>query len=275
MIRIFRLVDNLRESDSPVLFTGERGVGKQALARAVHLRSLRWARPFVSVSCDALPAAPLQANAFEQRLALARGGTLCLTNVDALPSRLQERLLGEFTTTAPFRPMATTTLPAAAFNATGALAPQLSDLLRSLVIAVPPLRERREDIEPLAIQVLLAASAAQGRVVRCPDATLDTLRGYDWPGNVGELRRAIEYGVAVCATHDVEPDDLPPGIRTSDVPRQDAAAAVRALIGDDKGATRARLLATLESHQWRRVDTARALGISRATLWRRMRDAGL
>ncbi len=157
-------------------------------------------------------------------------------------------------------------------------------------IEIPPLRERREDIEPLARHLLARVSRRHDRsVLLSPDAMRALLR-YSWPGNVRELENALEYAVAVSRGQTIHPQDLPleitetrvsqvqPGatlppdhqitLPTGHVPTGSAAAASLDSEYD-------RLRAALETHHWRRSETAAALGISRTTLWRKMRELGL
>jgi two-component system, NtrC family, response regulator HydG len=142
--------------------------------------------------------------------------------------------------------------------------------LRVVPIEIPPLRERREDVEPLANALLARVSAHQGRSLRLSADAMRRLLDYDWPGNARELENALEYAVAVCRGQTILPEDLPDlaSVRT---PAVSAAARPHA----SERSVDAPLRAALEAHHWRRSDAARALGISRSTLWRRMREAGL
>jgi DNA-binding NtrC family response regulator len=151
-------------------------------------------------------------------------------------------------------------------------------------IEIPPLRARREDIEPIARLLLSRVGARTGRALRFSPDALRALLSYDWPGNVRELENALEYAATVCPGQTLQPEDLPPEVlpaaaarRTSDLPapppvdtRQPSGPAAAG--GEDEGAA---LKAALERHRWSRADTAKALGVSRSTLWRRMRACGL
>jgi len=144
-------------------------------------------------------------------------------------------------------------------------------------IEIPPLRERRADIEPIATHLLARVAARQGRALRFSPEALRAVLDYAWPGNVRELENALEYAVAVCKGQTLLLEDLPAELQPGDVPAANEpsqtphAAATAAASAPDL----AHLRRTLEAHRWRRVEAARALGISRATLWRRMREAGL
>ena len=151
--------------------------------------------------------------------------------------------------------------------------------LRVVPIEIPPLRERREDIEPLATYLLARVAARQGRALRFSPDALRALLDYAWPGNVRELENALEYAVAVCKGQTILPEDLPAEAaaaeRTPQAGRGRRAAPTRAVPSAREPTDVEALRRALEAHRWRRVEAARALGISRATLWRRMREAGL
>ncbi|MDP3720137.1 MAG: sigma 54-interacting transcriptional regulator [Acidobacteriota bacterium] len=298
MLRIFRLVDNLRDSEPTVLLTGESGTGKEVLARAIHGRSPRWNGPFVAVNCAALPGELLETEMFghvrgaftgavrdrEGRFEAASGGTLFLDEIGDMPLPMQVKLLrvlhartfervGESRTRhTDARIIAATNASLAQAIAEGRFREDFYYRLRVVAIEVPPLRDRLEDIEPLAIQVLGRVCDAHGRVLRFSPNALEVLLRYRWPGNVRELENVLEYAVAVARGQTIQREDLP-DVLFAPAPTAPGAPPVTAAArtgGDD-----AALAAALDAHHWRRAETARALGISRATLWRRMREAGL
>jgi len=132
-------------------------------------------------------------------------------------------------------------------------------------IEIPPLRERRADVEILARHLLRKVSARHGRsLLLAPDA-LRSMFGYPWPGNVRELENALEYAVAVCRGQTIHAEDLPAEILEGKPAGNEPPAP------DE----RERLRAALESHHWRRDEAAAALGMSRTTLWRKMRELDL
>lgn len=295
MSRIFHLVENLQSSDAPVLLTGERGTGKEVVARVIHDHSPRRRGPFVVVNCAALPRELLESELFGHtrgafggavrdrvgRLELAAEGTLLLDEVSELPSSTQGRLLrvleerkyervGETETrTAEARIIAATRVDLREAVAQGTFRDDLYYRLRVVPLEIPPLRARREDIEPLARLLLRRVGERYGRHLRFSPESIRMLLNYNWPGNVQELETSIEYAVAVARGSIIQPDDLPSevGMRTGAAP-----AAVDAEVVTSEAD---RLRIALESHRWRREETARALGISRATLWRRMRELKL
>jgi DNA-binding NtrC family response regulator len=299
MQRIIALVDNMSHSDATVLITGESGTGKEVVARALHERSPRRAGPFVAVNCGALPPDLLESEMFGHvrgaftgavrdrtgRFDLASGGTLFLDEVGDLPLQLQVKLLrvlqngtfervGESTSrTSRARVVAATNVDLQSAIASGRFREDLYYRLRVVPIEIPPLRERREDIEPLARALLARVAARQGRSLRLSPDAMRVLLRRAWPGNARELENALEYAVAVCRGQTVMPEDLPEpdDTRRAAAPPPPAPAAHRPDRADESEALRA----VLDAHHWRRADAAHQLGISRSTLWRKMREAGL
>jgi DNA-binding NtrC family response regulator len=311
MERIFRLIENLEHSEATVLLTGESGTGKEVVAHAIHTRSPRRAGPFVAVNCGALPGELLESELFGHvrgaftgavrdragRFELAAGGTLFLDEVADLPLHLQVKLLrvlqersfervGESAPrTSDARIVAATNVDLRRAVHDGRFREDLYYRLRVVPIEIPPLRERREDIEPLATFLLARVGARQGRALRFSPDVLRLLLEHAWPGNVRELENVLEYAVAVCKGQTILPEDLPgevgaavpapsavglrahapaPGARSNGAHRADADAL-----------DAARIRGALEACRWRRHEAARVLGVSRTTLWRRMRELGL
>jgi DNA-binding NtrC family response regulator len=306
MEKVFRLIENLEHSETTVLLTGESGTGKEVVARAVHAHSPRRNGPFVAVNCGALPGELLESELFGHvrgaftgavreragRFEVAAGGTLFLDEVADLPLPLQVKLLrvlqertfervGESQSRrTDARIIAATNVDLRRAVQEGRFREDLFYRLRVVPIEIPPLRARREDIEPLATYLLARVAARHGRALRFSPDALRALLDYGWPGNVRELENALEYAVAVCKGQTVLPEDLPAELQqqTGVLPPAQppvAASARRAVPPPASQGEVTRLREALEAHRWRRAETARALGISRATLWRRMREAGL
>jgi transcriptional regulator with PAS, ATPase and Fis domain len=309
MLRIFRLIHNLEASDATVLLTGESGTGKEVVARAIHIHSPRRGGPFVAVNCGALPGELLESELFghvrgaftgavrdrQGRFEAASGGTLFLDEVGDLSLPLQVKLLrvlqertfervGENRTRkSDARIIAATNLDLQRAVLEGRFREDLFYRLRVIPIAIAPLRERREDIEPLARHLLTRVSARHGRaLILSPDA-LRIILGYSWPGNAREMENALEYAVAVCRGQTLHPQDLPAEVQpgnhppvfpgTHDAGKSAPPTATSAAAGS--GSEGERLRAALDAHRWNRKETAKALGISRTTLWRKMREHGL
>jgi transcriptional regulator with PAS, ATPase and Fis domain len=293
MSRIFQLVENLQSSESPVLLTGEAGTGKEVVARAIHEHSLRRRGPFVAVNCSALPPDLLDSELFGHvqgafvgavrdrvgRFELAARGTLFLDAIGDLPAATQAKLLrvledhqyerlGETQIRATdARVIAASDIDLQEAVEQGSFRKDLYLRLRIVPIEIPPLRARREDIEPLARLLLRRVGERHGRNLKLSPEVIRLFLNYTWPGNVQELETAIEYAVAVTRGSTIQPEDMPAEIVGQ------PEVVLHADPANDSEAERLR--AALETHRWRREDTARALGISRATLWRRMRDYGL
>ena len=302
MIRIVHLVENLHRSDVNVLITGESGSGKEVVARAVHAMSPMRAGPFVGVNCAALPGELLESELFGHvrgaftgavkdrvgRLELARGGTLFLDEIGEMPPQLQVKLLRvlqerSYERVGESHPRKVEARIIAATNAdlpdavrAGRFRDDLYYRLRVVPIHIPPLSERTEDIEPLARHLLARIAARHNRTVQLSPDALRYLLAWPWPGNVRELENALEYAVAFCKGQTLQVEDLPFELREH--PRQPQAPVLMRRVVATVRAGRldaADLLGALHANKWNRTDTAIALGLSRTTLWRRMRAVGL
>jgi DNA-binding NtrC family response regulator len=310
MQRIFRLVETLQHSEATVLITGESGTGKEVVARAIHQRSIRGGGPFIAVNCAALPGELLETELFGHvrgaytgavrdrmgRFELASRGTLFLDEIGDLPPQLQVKLLrvlqerqyervGESTPrTTDARIIAATNVDLSVALREGRLREDLYYRLCVVPIQVPPLRTRREDIPQLTMNLLKRISGQQGRVHRMSPQAMRALLDYGWPGNVRELANVVEYAVAVARRETILPEDLPEEIRQT-AERSETARTVRSRtlppleeMDASSGASREQaesLKEALQRHHWRRTETAKSLGLSRSTLWRKMRELNL
>jgi DNA-binding NtrC family response regulator len=311
MLRIFRMVETLQHSEATVLITGESGTGKEVVARAIHQHSTRSSGPFVAVNCGALPADLLESELFGHvrgaftgairdrigRFELASHGTLFLDEIGDLPPSLQVKLLrvlqerqyqrvGESASrTTNARIIAATNVDLRVALRQGRMREDLYYRLCVVPIEVPPLRARREDIPPLSLNLLNLIASQNGLVRRISPQAMRMLLDYSWPGNVRELANVIEYAVAVARMETILPEDLPEEIRRL-APELDHIGASTSTQGSHRlvgmpGKSSAeeleaeRLRSVLDAHQWKRTEAARVLGISRATLWRRMREMHL
>jgi DNA-binding NtrC family response regulator len=304
MLDVFRLVQHLSESDATVLITGESGTGKELVARALHENSPRRGGRFVAVNCGAIPADLLESELFghvrgaftgavrdrEGRFELAAGGALFLDEVGDLPLPLQVKLLRvlqerTFERVGENRTRRTDARIIAATNrdlkremAEGRFREDLLYRLRVVPIALPPLRARREDIEPLARYLLARVESRHGRSLRLSSDALRLLLDYPWPGNARELENALEYAVAVCRGQTIQPVDLPAEIREEPpaAPATPRGAKPKSRPADlvDSG-ERQVIEDALIRHHWNREQAAAELRMSRTTLWRKMREYGL
>ncbi|SFA66505.1 sigma-54-dependent Fis family transcriptional regulator [Metapseudomonas otitidis] len=282
----FRRAVKVYERDVPLLVNGETGSGKEAFAKAVHRASSRAERPFIALNCAAIPESLIESELFGYRggsftgarkegmrgkLQQADGGTLFLDEIGDMPLALQTRLLrvleerqvvpiGGEAQAVDVRIISATHRALEARVQAGDFREDLYYRLNGLVIDLPPLRER-SDREPLLEHLL--REEARGQVVRLDDAARQALLAHPWPGNVRQLRNVLRTLVALCEDGVIRLADLPRDIR------EQAAPVTPANPLDD--AERAALLGALESQRWHMTRTAEQLGISRNTLYRKLR----
>jgi transcriptional regulator with GAF, ATPase, and Fis domain len=221
-------------TDSTVLLTGETGTGKELIARAIHKRSHRAARAFVSVNCAAVPPSLIASELFGHekgaftgatqrrlgRFELAEGGTLFIDEVGELPLETQisllrvlqerefERLGGTKVIPANVRVIAATNRDLPASIAAGTFRSDLYYRLNVFPMEMPPLRQRKEDIHLLVEYFIDRFASNAGKKIRGINrATLDRLKTYAWPGNIRELQNVIERSVILCETENFTVDE--------------------------------------------------------------------
>jgi len=298
MQAVLDLVARVAPTDATVLIQGESGTGKEVIAKAVHHASARAARPFVAVNCGAVPETLLESELFgyvrgaftgaaASKLGLfeeADGGTLFLDEIAEMPAVLQVKLLralqsGEVrrlgaTQAATFdvRVIAATNGDLATRISEGNFREDLFYRLNVIHVALPPLRERREDIPALAEHFLGRSAAKLGRTLRLSPAALERLLRYPWPGNVRELENAIERASILARTEVIEPEDLPPHVSAGLQLGPSPALPLQITLAE---AERAHILQTLERFGRNHSGAADALGIGRTTLWRKLREYGI
>jgi transcriptional regulator with PAS, ATPase and Fis domain len=296
----------LQHSEATVLISGESGTGKEIVAKAIHQNSPRREGVFVAVNCGALPADLLESELFGHvrgaftgavrdrvgRFEMASEGTLFLDEIGDLPMPLQVKLLrvlqersyervGESVPrTTNARVIAASNIDLRRAMSQGRFREDLFYRLCVVPIEIPPLRVRREDIAPLAAHLLARVTAQHGLVKRLSPQAMRVLLDHPWPGNVRQLANALEYAVAVSKLETILPEDLSEEIQrprlvestargsseTADAPRVDAQ------LNHADNPECSHLREVLEINHWRRDETAKALGLSRTTLWRKMRE---
>ncbi len=300
MQRVFRLIEKVAPTESTVLITGESGTGKEMVATAIHLQSRRAHRPYVTVNAAAVPESLFESELFGHvrgaftgavsdkvgLLKRADGGTLFLDEVAEMPLGVQAKLLralqnGEVRrvgdsegSRVDVRVIAATNRGLKRSLEEGKLREDLYYRLSVFQIELPPLRERREDIPLLANYFRERIARRLGkRVDRFSDRAQYYLMQYDYPGNVRELENAIERAVTLAEGRQISDLDLPPTFREKQVPMLGE--------GDAFPYSETMTMAQLEAEHIRRVlvhvagnttKAAKALGISRSTLWRKMRE---
>ena len=213
MVELLRRASTAAASSAPVLIMGERGTGKRLLARAVHRRSNRARIPLVVLAPGELGEDALLSE-LASALDAADGGTLLLDDLGALPRAAQAELFRVLTgpRRADVRMIATALPDLREQVASGAFREDLFYGLAAVLLEVPPLRRRREDVPLLAYHFLGRFAAREGKAIRkIASEALKTLRQHDWPGNVGELQRALEHAVVMARGESIVVADLPLG----------------------------------------------------------------
>jgi len=319
MAEIGRLLERIGPASAPVLLMGESGTGKEVLARAIHRAYSGGdfeARPFVSVNCPAVPESLLESELFGYRrgaftgadqdfkgkVEMADGGTLFLDEIGDLPVSIQPKLLRllENRTFEPLGSVKTKSIDIRVICATNRNLARLvgegrfrEDLLyriNTFTIELPPLRERKEDIAPLA-EFFLRRFAFESRknIAGFSPKAAEYLAAYGWPGNVRELKNVVERATILCSSAEILPEDLPQELRRSCAQVKESAPAARAeasagpIPGPGEGPTssaiddaeRALIADALERSMGNISAAARILGITRNTLRYRIRKYGL
>jgi DNA-binding NtrC family response regulator len=290
MRQVLRSVDQLAASDSTVLITGESGTGKELIARALYLQSARRHRRFVPVNCGAISETLLESELFGHRkgaftgaindkkglLEEAHGGVLFLDEIGETPPAMQVRLL-RFLQDGEVRRMGDTSTRRVDVRLVAATHRDLEQEIEAgrfrqdffyrinvVGLRIPPLRDRLEDIPALAEFFLRRFAARLRRPIEgfTPGA-LDVLKAHPWPGNARELENAIERAVNLASGPLLTDADLPASVWPP------ARTTLPAGQIDDE---RVRLLDALEKARWNQSRAASQLGMSRTTLWRKMRE---
>ncbi|HOF40721.1 MAG TPA: sigma-54 dependent transcriptional regulator [Candidatus Hydrogenedentes bacterium] len=291
MRRVFQQAARVASSDATVLLLGESGTGKEVVAEFIHQRSARAERPLVRVNCGGLPENLIESELFGHekgaftgadashrgRFEEAHEGSIFLDEIGELPLSVQPTLLhvlesgamrrvgGSRELTVDVRVIAATNRSLEDDVREGRFREDLFYRLNVFALEVPPMRERRDDILPLAAHFLKDGKR------RLAPATERVLMAYDWPGNVRELRNAMERAGIMADGNLVLPKDLPPQL-------QDAAPAAKSgsvLVGDMREIQRRAILEAIEKTGGNKTRAADLLGISRRNLIYKLREYGL
>ena len=295
MRQALTLVARVAEHNTTVLITGESGTGKEVIARAIHRASPRATKAFVGINCAAIPESLLEselfghvrgaftgatadkAGLFEQ----ASGGTLLLDEIGELPIGLQAKLLrvlqeGEIrrvgdqkTRRVDARVLAATARDLEAEVKAARFREDLFYRINVVAIELPPLRERREDIAPLARHFVARLAQRFGRPLSLSDETLAWLEQQPWPGNVRQLENAIERAAVLSGKEALGPGDFTDAPRTTHDAREGTLAD---LVADTE---REAIAATLIQVNGNRRDAAKRLGVSLRTLFYKIDRYGL
>ncbi|MBR5711051.1 MAG: sigma-54-dependent Fis family transcriptional regulator [Thermoguttaceae bacterium] len=312
MQRAFDVVKTIANAQTPVLISGERGVGKSTIARAIHRLSSRKDKPFLEVPCGAFSESLLESelfgNAAESKVGKfqqADGGTILLDEISTVSPAMQVKLLrvlqeSQFEPVGSNSPISADVRVILSTNENlyravqdGRFRQDLYYRISVINIDVPPLRERIDDI-PLLAQFFLKQTCQQtGRVVAgFSDAAMSAMTSYWWQGNVRELQNAVERAVLLGKSEIVTLEDLPGSVRTKPAPaptmfsntavtndEDDSPvpdpSSIRLLKDALEEPERKIILDALRAFQWNRIETAAALGINRTTLYKKMKRLNL
>jgi two-component system response regulator PilR (NtrC family) len=240
MLQVFKMIETVARTNSTIMLTGESGTGKGLVAQAVHFHSLRREKPFVALNCGALPENLLESELFGHMrgsftgadankkglLEVAERGTVFLDEIGEMSAVMQVKLLrvlqerrfrrvgGLEELQADIRVIAATNQDLTKAIAEGRFREDLFYRINVIPIALPPLRERREDIPLLADFFLAKYNEQMGKTISgVSHQAMELLVAHDWPGNIRELENVLERAVALEATPTVLPDSLPPTVR--------------------------------------------------------------
>ena len=299
MREAFRLARAAAPTDANILIVGENGTGKELMASAVHEHSLRASNPFIRLNCAAIPAELLESELFGHRrgaftgamadkkglLEVAQGGTVLFDEIAEMPSALQVKLL-RVLQAREFRPVGSTASQRADVRVlcatnlepdeavrSGALREDLYFRLNTIVLWLPPLRERPGDVALLAVRFIVQFAERHRRHVSgIEPQALRALERHPWPGNVRELEHVIERAVILSIGPDIRLDDLPDTVRDPMMlPRHGSMPIGQSL----QEIERLAIVQTLERTRGNKRAAAAMLGIHRPTLYNKLRRYGL
>jgi two-component system response regulator HydG len=294
MQRVFDLIVNAAQSDAPVIIFGESGTGKELVAEAIHETGARRDRPLVKVNCAALTESLLESELFghvkgaftgayrsrEGRFEAAHSGDIFLDEIGELPLSTQVKLLrvleekviervGENKSiNIDVRIISATNRDLKNLVDRNAFRQDLFYRINVIPVVVPPLRERISDIPLLAESFFRRIRLKNDKKIQgISNETMEQLMSYSWPGNVRELKSAFEYAFVACQESMIQPDHLPPAIVQGKKPQ----AALKILPLKREDLQKHQLIEALEKSAGNQSKAAELLGISRVTVWNRMK----
>ncbi len=298
MQHIFQVISKVAPLDCNVLIQGESGTGKELVARALHANSPRASKPFISFNCGAFSEELIANELFGHEkgaftgagttkvglLEAANGGTVLLDEVGEMPLSMQVKLLrviqertflrvgGVNPIDLDVRFIAATNRDLDKMASTGDFRQDLYYRLKVVTIELPPLRERRDDIPALTMHFAEKSAKKFGKSV--PDVTpefLEPLKSYPFPGNIRELEHIVERAVALSQDDSLKASDLPPDLKLIGVESDMDQGEIRPL----KSLEKDYIYDVYRKTGFNQSETARILGISRTTLWRRLKKFDL
>jgi len=303
MQRVYSLIDNAADSDAPLAVYGESGTGKELVAKAVHERGKRRNGPYIKVNCAALNEALLESELFGHvrgaftgahqgrtgRFEAAEGGSIFLDEIGDLPLVLQVKLLRVLEEKVIERvgdnrsiPIDVRIITATNRNLVemiqeGRFRQDLFYRINVIPVTIPSLRERLADVPLLAESFFRTLQLKSGKPIHgIGKCAMDVLMAYSWPGNVRELRSTFEYAFVTCRGTTIEPEDLPPSIhRCERAPSSLLPAVVGDAVHSKEERRKLELLEALAATNGNQSQAAERLGVSRVTVWNRMKRYGL
>lgn len=298
MTRVFDLLANAAQSDAPVIILGESGTGKELAADALHESGPRKDKPLVKVNCAALSETLLESELFghvkgaytgayrnrEGRFESAQGGDIFLDEIGDLPLSTQVKLLrvledkkiervgDQRSIPIDVRVISATNKDLKTLVSGGRFREDLFFRINVIPIQLPPLRERREDIPLLADALFRRIKLKSGKPIKgISKEAMEVLAGYDWPGNVRELRSAFEFAFVTCQEELIRPYHLPVGILQGG----DKIPLPKVTPVNTRDKKKQELIQALNRCRGNQSEAARILGVSRVTVWKRMKEYGL
>ncbi|MEF8943237.1 MAG: sigma 54-interacting transcriptional regulator [Desulfohalobiaceae bacterium] len=302
MRQVFQMIQNASSSDAPVILYGESGTGKELVADAIHAQSERSSKPLVKVNCSALTESLLESELFghvkgaftgahssrQGRFEAANGGYIFLDEIGDISLSVQVKLLRVLEEQVIERLGSNTRIPVdvRVLTATNKDLGQLieqgefrRDLyyrINVIPIHLPPLRKRKEDIPLLADSFFSRIKLKKGSAIHgISQETMQMLQNYHWPGNVRELKSAFEYAFVVCQDVVLRTEHFFPAIEEQGFSGYGQEACKENSLGDKELREKEELLTTLRQAGWNRTEAARLLGVSRVTVWNRMKKYGI
>jgi DNA-binding NtrC family response regulator len=299
--RLLNLIERVAPSDSTVLITGETGAGKERVAKLIHLRSSRRSRPFVVVECAALQESLLQSELFGHErgaftgadrakpglFEVAHGGTIFLDEIGEVSPATQTKLLRVLDTSTfrhvgstreiqvDVRILTATNRDISAMVRQGLFRDDLFYRLSTITVEVPPLRERRNDVDLLAQHFATVLNERFGSNKQISEPALQVLRGHKWPGNVRELLHVVEAALVLCEGSQVLPEHLPASLRNTKNGAPAGTLAQDSQLPTLQEVELAHIRMAIQVSKGHRGNAAKILGMSERNLYRKLREHGL
>jgi len=302
MKEVLEQIAKVAPTPGRVLISGESGTGKELIARAIHENSPRKNGPFIKVNCAAIPEELIESELFgsekgaytgahqarEGKFTLADGGTIFLDEVGDMSLKVQAKVLrvlqeGEFekvgghkTEKVDVRVLAATNKHLEDEVKAGRFREDLYFRLNVVPIVSPPLRQRKDDIPILVDYFIESFSGENGyRPKRLTPAAIETLRSYDWPGNIRELKNLLERLMIMCSADTIDVGDLPANIQSPTMQANLTTESGLTLQQIKERVERDYILATLKRNKWNVSQTAKELDIDRTNLHKKIKYFGL